>query len=126
MREALLGRLRAPIQLPECLRVVGHLRRLAVFSESELRLHFLKCREEWLAEVVEELEVGATYDYIKRLTDVHRLHLFDVIMQYRAIFSDDVGPSDVGGPDSASTVYSWAQHRVVFLSGCTEGSRCQK
>ncbi len=33
MLEALLGRLRAPIQLPECLRVVGHLRRLAAFSE---------------------------------------------------------------------------------------------
>lgn len=33
MLAALLGRLRGPVQLPECLRVVGFLRRLAVFDE---------------------------------------------------------------------------------------------
>jgi hypothetical protein len=84
-----------------------------ILCYQELRRHFLQCREEWLAEVVEELEAGATYDYIKRLTDVHRLHLFDVIMQYRAIFSDDASPGEAAaGPDSATTVYGWAQHRV--------------
>ena len=65
----------------------------------ELRLRFLQCREGWLAELVAEVEGsagGSPYDYLKRLTDVHRLHLFDVVMHYRAIFSDDssaqVGP----------------------------------
>jgi conserved oligomeric Golgi complex subunit 8 len=33
MLAALLARLRGPVQLPECLRVVGFLRRLAVFDE---------------------------------------------------------------------------------------------
>lgn len=42
-----------------------------------------------MAEVVHDLEEQSVYDYLKRLTDVHRLHLFDVVMQYRAIFSDD-------------------------------------
>ncbi len=41
------------------------------------------------AEVIEDLEEQSAYDYLKRLTDIHRLHLFDVVMQYRAIFSDD-------------------------------------
>ena len=31
----------------------------------------------------------SAYEFLKRLTDVYRLHLFDVVMQYRAIFSDD-------------------------------------
>lgn len=55
----------------------------------ELRARFLACREEWHAELVADLEPANAYDYLKRLTDVHRLHLFDVVMQYRAIFSDD-------------------------------------
>ena len=38
MLAALLSKLRGSIQLPECLRVVAHLRRLAQFSESKLRL----------------------------------------------------------------------------------------
>ena len=36
-----------------------------------------------------DLDPASGYDYLKRLTDVHRLHLFDVVMQYRAIFADD-------------------------------------
>jgi hypothetical protein len=35
------------------------------------------------------LNTGSAYDYLKRLTDLHRVHLFDVVMQYRAIFADD-------------------------------------
>ena len=38
MLSALLNKLRGSIQLPECLRVVAHLRRLASFPESKLRL----------------------------------------------------------------------------------------
>ena len=33
MLAALLARLRGPVQLPECLRIVGFMRRLAVFDE---------------------------------------------------------------------------------------------
>lgn len=42
MIQQLLSRLRHSIQLPECLRVVGYLRRLAVFPEAELRRQFIK------------------------------------------------------------------------------------
>ena len=41
MLEGLLAKLRGPIQLPECLRVVGCLRRLAAFPEPELRQRYM-------------------------------------------------------------------------------------
>lgn len=47
-----------------------------------------RCREAWLAGQVEELDDSDDYEYIKHLTDLYRLHLFDVVMQYRAIFFD--------------------------------------
>ena len=44
MLQQLLARLRSSLQLPECLRTMGYLRRIAAFSEPELRLQFLSCR----------------------------------------------------------------------------------
>jgi hypothetical protein len=86
---------------------------------------FLQCREQWLAELVSELDDANVYEYLKRLTDVHRLQLFDVVMQFRATFSDEVParpaslpPKQAGGataptPESnGGAVYSWAEHRL--------------
>lgn len=50
MLEQLLSRLRSSLQLPECLRTMGYLRRIAAFSEADLRLQFLRCRWEPLRE----------------------------------------------------------------------------
>ena len=84
---------------------------------------FLQCRERWLAELVAELDDASVYEYLKRLTDVHRLQLFDVVMQFRAIFSDDAGPPRLQPRHSSApaapapegdggAVYSWAEHRL--------------
>ena len=86
---------------------------------------FLQCRERWLAELVAELDESSVYEHLKRLTDVHRLQLFDVIMQFRAIFSDEagapvapaprrgVGASAAPAPEGdGGSVYSWAEHRL--------------
>jgi conserved oligomeric Golgi complex subunit 8 len=45
--EQLLSKLSSSISLPECLRCVSYIRRVAVFSESELCHRFLECRESW-------------------------------------------------------------------------------
>ena len=36
---------------------------------------FLQCREEWLAELVADLDTSNAYDYLKRLTDAHRVQV---------------------------------------------------
>lgn len=60
-----------------------------------------------------DLEEQSVYDYLKRLTDVHRLHLFDIVMQYRAIFSDD----------SSMQVTTFSKVRLP-LQFCVPGPLC--
>lgn len=119
MREQLLGRLRGNVQLPDCLRAIGYLRRLGGFSEEQLRLEFLRCREAFIAATIEALDRSSPYDFLKRLTDAHRVHLFDIVMQYRAIFAvqerDDAQGKheDAGGSFGGDALLlSWATRRI--------------
>ncbi|KAK9844283.1 hypothetical protein WJX74_000423 [Apatococcus lobatus] len=118
MLQQLLSRLRANVQLPECLRIVGHLRRLSVFSEQELRLRFLQCREAWLVEMLAEVEEGPAHDFLKRITDIHRLHLFDIIMQFRALFAEEaLGQDEKSSGGDGGLLFSWAEHRLTLYLG---------
>ena len=120
MLRQLLTRLRGAIQLPECLRIVGYLRRMSALDEVGLRRTFLRCREGHVADAVADLDDGNAYEYLKRLTDLHRVHLFDVVMQYRAIFGDGAdGDEDDRGEDAEGAegadgglLYGWSAHRV--------------
>ncbi|XP_065850352.1 conserved oligomeric Golgi complex subunit 8 [Euphorbia lathyris] len=123
----LLHKLRSNIQLPECLRIIGYLRRIGVFSEYEMRLQFLKCREAWLTGILEDLDQRNAYEYLKGMINCQRMHLFDVVNQYRAIFADDTSGSEENY--DGGLLFSWAMHQVtahlktlkVMLPKITEG-----
>ncbi|TQE11108.1 hypothetical protein C1H46_003114 [Malus baccata] len=123
----LLQKLRSNIQLPECLRIIGYLRRIGVFSEYEMRLQFLRCREAWLTGILEDLDQRNAYEYLKGMINCHRMHLFDVVNQYRAIFADDTSGSEENY--DGGLLFSWAMHIItshlktlkILLPKITEG-----
>ena len=71
---------------------------------------FLRCREAWLVGIIDDLDQSNPYEYLKRMADCHRVHLFDVVMQYRAIFSDDTSGHEEN--TDGGLLYSWAMHRI--------------
>ncbi|WVZ24385.1 hypothetical protein V8G54_002929 [Vigna mungo] len=107
----LLQKLRSNIQLPECLRIIGYLRRIGVFSEYGMRLLFLRCREAWLTGILEDLDQANPYEYLKGMINCHRMHLFDVVNQYRAIFADDTSGSEENY--DGGLLFSWAMHQIT-------------
>ncbi|XP_031477233.1 conserved oligomeric Golgi complex subunit 8 [Nymphaea colorata] len=106
----LLQRLRSNIQLPECLRVISYLKRIGVFTESEMRLQFLRCRESWLASIIDDLDQRNVYEYLRGMVNCHRMHLFDVVNQYRAIFVDDTSGNEE--KYDGGLLFSWAMHQI--------------
>ena len=63
MLTQLLQQLRTNIQLPACLRVIGYLRRMEIFNETELRLNFLQARDTYLQGILSDIpnESGELY-----------------------------------------------------------------
>lgn len=145
MQSQLLQQLTTNIQLPSCLKVVGYLRRMGVYNESEIRINFLKARDEWFQSTLDAISINDAYTYLSKFIENSRVHLFDIITQYRAIFPNDdpsiikvapiptksINPEDNDGDHdnaplpSAFIFYEWVHLKIsCFLNTLHIGLKC--
>uniref|UniRef100_A0A182QH74 Conserved oligomeric Golgi complex subunit 8 n=1 Tax=Anopheles farauti TaxID=69004 RepID=A0A182QH74_9DIPT len=119
----LMAQLRTDLQLPKCLQVVGYLRRMQAFSGCELKLKFLQTRTSWLKDLLASIPTDDTYAHLTKTIEATRVHLFNIITQYRAIFPDDeesLNPLGVAisgnermAGDEGKIFHSWLHDQIM-------------
>ncbi|XP_031834230.1 conserved oligomeric Golgi complex subunit 8 isoform X2 [Nomia melanderi] len=105
-----VGSLRGDLPLPRCLQLVGLLRSMDAFTEPELRIKFLQARDSWLQSLLNAIPKDDPNLHITKTIELSRIHLFNIITQYKAMFHDD--EFIMPGRDPCAIFYHWLEEKI--------------
>lgn len=120
----LLRDLRTKLELAQCLKIVSLLRKLDLFTETEIRVKFLTARDAWFQSLLNEIPTSPPLLHLSRLTELARINLFDIATQYQAAFTS---PSITSSSSTQSSLLhssevsnvrilsSWLMYKVEMI-----------
>lgn len=137
----LFNQLRYDLPLPQCLQILGYLRRAnTVYKSTEddlnaglqyntmnkttstsdgLHLHFLKARNAWFENALEEAKnTESSERLLRRVVELHRIHLFNVLTQHKSIFLSDSQDSKARDDELSGTsaLSCWLKLKIEVLT----------
>ncbi|XP_026734219.1 conserved oligomeric Golgi complex subunit 8 [Trichoplusia ni] len=138
----LFNQLRYDLPLPQCLQILGYLRRAnTVYRSTDddegsiynvggkinssqsandgLHVHFLKARNAWFEKALEDAKNAETPERIlRRIVELHRIHLFNVLTQHKSIFLSDSQESKTKDDELSGTsaLSCWLKLKVEMLA----------
>ncbi|XP_015112183.1 conserved oligomeric Golgi complex subunit 8 [Diachasma alloeum] len=109
-----IGSLRGDLPLPKCLQLVGLLRSMDAFTEAELRIKFLQARDGWLQGLLNAIPKEDPNFHLAKTIELSRIHLFNIITQYRAMFNDDDHSSSTRDAviNESAIFYHWLEEKL--------------
>ncbi|XP_003488140.1 conserved oligomeric Golgi complex subunit 8 [Bombus impatiens] len=109
-----VGSLRGDLPLARCLQLVGLLRSMDAFTEPELRIKFLQARDSWLQSLLNAIPKEDPNLHITKTIELSRIHLFNIITQYKAMFNDDelITPGRDITVNECAIFYHWVEEKI--------------
>uniref|UniRef100_A0A6B2L2J8 Conserved oligomeric Golgi complex subunit 8 n=1 Tax=Arcella intermedia TaxID=1963864 RepID=A0A6B2L2J8_9EUKA len=96
-------------KLSDAIRIVNFLKRLGIYSETELRIAFLQCRGSYMNYVLSLIPTTNNFINISKMIDTNRSELLEIISQYNTIFSYSM---EEGEGEEGNILYSWTHHKI--------------
>ncbi|XP_028164776.1 conserved oligomeric Golgi complex subunit 8 [Ostrinia furnacalis] len=139
----LFNQLRYDLPLPQCLQILGYLRRAnTVYKSTDdeqdtyqfisgktssnnivisdgLHLHFLKARNAWFEKALEDAKNNESPEkLLRKIVELHRIHLFNVLTQHKSIFLSDTQEAKVKDDELSGTnaLSCWLKLKVEILA----------
>ncbi|XP_011502345.1 PREDICTED: conserved oligomeric Golgi complex subunit 8 [Ceratosolen solmsi marchali] len=117
--------LKDDLSLPKCLQLIGLLRSMDAFTDSELRIKFIQARDYWFQIFLNSISTKDTNAHLTRTIELSRIHLFNIVTQYKAIFNDYLTFDRGSTINDSAIFYQWLKEKVLlFLTTLEQDLPC--